>query len=58
MIMPEHETFWTLLGDVAHWEFEIFVTIVFDVVVCGLLWPFVRRHWKHHVERDVREKVG
>ena len=31
--MIEHETFRTLLFDVAHWEFEIFVTLVFDGLV-------------------------
>ena len=50
-----HETFWTLLKDSAHWEFEIFLMILFDLVIGGLAWPFVKKHWKHHAERDRME---
>lgn len=49
------ETFWTLLHDAAHWEFEIFLMILFDGLLAGLIWPFVRKHWKHHLERDKNE---
>lgn len=56
--MIEHETFRTLLFDVAHWEFEIFVTLVFDGLVLGLLWPFIRRHWNHHLNRDSRDQIA
>lgn len=51
------ETFWTLLRDKAHWQFEIFLMVVFDLVIGGLLWPSVRKHWKHHIERDVKEGI-
>ena len=58
MIIPE-ETFWTLLHDSAHWEFELFVgfveMLIFDVIVGLLIWPFLRKHWTHHLERDERE---
>lgn len=47
-----HETFWSLLKDSAHWEFEIFLMVLFDLVLGGLLWPFLRKHWLHHVHRD------
>lgn len=47
-----NETFWTLLRDSAHWEFEIFLMLLFDGVIAGLCWPFVRRHWQHHIDRD------
>ena len=50
-----HETFWTLLRDSAHWEFELFLQLVFDVVIAGLLWPLVRKHWRHHIARDHAE---
>ena len=53
----EQETFLSLLRDPAHWFFEIFVTIVFDVLVAGMLWPYVRRHWRHHLERDRKDGV-
>ena len=55
------ETFWTLLRDRAHWEFELFVgfveMIVFDVVVGMLAWPFIKKHWTHHVTRDRKEGI-
>lgn len=42
------ETFFTLLTDPAHWEFEIFLMIVFDVLIGFFIWPFVRRALVHH----------
>jgi hypothetical protein len=50
-----HETFWTLLGDPAHWMFELFLMLLFDGLIVGLCWPFVRKHWQHHVARDRAE---
>ena len=47
-----HETFTTLLKDPAHWEFELFLMLLFDVLIAGLCWPFVRKHWRHHLDRD------
>jgi hypothetical protein len=38
--MPD--TFWTLLHDRAHWEFEIFLIFLFDIVLAGLWQFFVR----------------
>ena len=52
-----HETFWTLLHDAAHWEFELFLMLLFDGVIFGICWPFLRKHWKHHIARD-QEWVG
>ncbi len=53
------ETFWTLLHDTAHWEFEIFLMVIFDGVVgylgFRLFWPYLKKHWNHHIERDQRE---
>jgi len=50
-----HETFWTLLHDIAHWEFELFLQLIFDVIIAGLLWPLARKHWQHHIARDQRD---
>lgn len=43
------ETFFTLLHDAAHWEFELFLILVFDVLIGALVWPRIRRH----IHRDV-----
>ena len=37
----EKETFWTLLHDVAHWEFEIFLMFLFDIIIGLILWPII-----------------
>lgn len=50
-----HETFWTLLRDAAHWEFEIFLMVLFDGVIGALIWPFARKHLYHHLQRDKEE---
>jgi hypothetical protein len=56
-----HETFWTLLRDSAHWEFELLVgfieMLVFDVIIGLILWPIIKRHWDHHLARDQREGI-
>jgi hypothetical protein len=52
------ETFWTLLHNAAHWEFEIFLMLVFDGVIGALAWPFIKKHWKHHIERDEKENIN
>ena len=52
---PETETFWSLLHDVAHWEFEIFLMLLFDGFIGALLWPFIKKHITHHLERDKKE---
>jgi hypothetical protein len=49
----EHaETFWTLVTDLAHWELELFIMLVFDVIIGMIAWPFVRKHWVHHLAHD------
>jgi hypothetical protein len=55
------ETFSSLLRDRAHWEFELLVgfleMLVFDGIVLGLCWPFIRKHWQHHVDRDKQDTL-
>ena len=46
------ETFWSLCHNLAHWEFEIFLMVLFDFGLGVLLWPFVKKHWGHHTDRD------
>ena len=50
----EGETFLTLLKDPAHWEFEIFLIIVFDVFLGILIWPRIRKFLSHHKSDDER----
>jgi hypothetical protein len=52
-----HETFFTLLRDKSHWEFEIFVNMVFDGFLLGIIWPFIKKHITHHLDRDRREGI-
>ncbi|PIR98172.1 MAG: hypothetical protein COT89_00455 [Candidatus Colwellbacteria bacterium CG10_big_fil_rev_8_21_14_0_10_42_22] len=48
----ENETFWTLATDLAHWEFELFLIILFDFVIGILLWPRLKKIFKHHKNDD------
>ena len=51
----EHETFFTLLQDLAHWEFELFLIFIFDVLIGLVIWPRIRKLLKHHTSDD--EKI-
>jgi len=44
----EHVTFWDLFRSLAHWEFEIFMIILLDIVIGILIWPRVKRFFIHH----------
>jgi len=48
----EHETFFTLLRDPAHWLFEIFLMLLFDGLIGAILWPNFRRYVLHHQGDD------
>ena len=48
----EHETFWTLFHDPAHWQFEIFLIALFDGLVGILIWPRIRKFITHHKSDD------
>ena len=53
--MHDHETFWTLVRDAAHWQFELFVSFVWMLGEGLILWPIVRRVSKilrHHKVDD------
>ena len=52
-----HETFWDLIRDAAHWEFELFLMLVVDGLIVGVGWRFVCMHWRksrgcEHDRRD------
>ncbi len=42
------ETFFDLLKDPAHWEFELFLIVIFDIIVGIFIWPFVQKALTHH----------
>lgn len=51
------ETFFDLLRSPGHWAFELFLMALFDGAIGMLAWPWIKRHWKHHVDRDQRDGV-
>jgi hypothetical protein len=51
-MMQSQETLWDLLRDPNHWIFEIILMILFDFVIGVLLWPRVRRAFRHHEGDD------
>ena len=50
----ETETFFTLLQDPAHWQFEIFLIFIFDVLIGLLIWPTIKKFLIHHKSDDER----
>ncbi len=48
----EHETFWTLVKDLPHWEFELFLIFIFDVLIGIIIWPLIKKFTTHHQEDD------
>ena len=53
----ETETFWTLFTDLAHWEFEVFLIILFDVIIGLLIWPIIRKGLLHHKSDHERLEI-
>jgi len=50
----EQETFFTLVTDLAHWQFELFLIVLFDVVIGLILWPWIKKFIIHHKSDDER----
>jgi hypothetical protein len=48
----EHETFFTLMCDAAHWEFELFLLVVFDGIIGAFIWPKIKSWRVHHRSDD------
>ena len=55
MLTEQPETFWTLFRSLGHWEFELFLMILFDLIIGGLAWPFIKKHLQHHLAHDKKE---
>lgn len=48
----EHETFFSLLRSVPHWEFELFLMLLVDGVLGAFLVPLFKRWVSHHKSDD------
>ena len=48
----EPETFFTLLRNMAHWEFEIFLMLVFDVLIGLMVWPRLKKAIHKHGQHE------
>jgi hypothetical protein len=48
----DHETFFMLIQDPAHWELELFIMFIFDFVIGILVWPRIKRWTRHHKSDD------
>ena len=50
--MDQSETFWDLLTNLAHWEFELFLIFIFDVLIALILLPIFKKWVLHHKTDD------
>lgn len=48
----EQETFFTLMRSASHWEFELFLMFLFDVILGAILLPRLKRWKTHHTSDD------
>ena len=55
-MMEQEHTFFTLLTDLAHWEFELFLIVLFDMILGMVIWPFFRSSILHHKSDDEKIK--
>jgi len=53
----EQETFFSLVTNLAHWELELFIMFIFDVVIGLLIWPRLRSWGKHHRSDDSKIEI-
>jgi len=42
------ESFFDLVRDPAHWEFEMLLIVIFDVIIGLIIWPFIQKALVHH----------
>jgi len=54
--MLAEETFWMLFNSLAHWEFEIFLMLLFDVIIGWGLWGFIKRHI-HKDDKSLEDRI-
>ena len=58
---PE-ETFGELVRSLPHWKLELLIggieTVIVDVMVGALAWPFLRKWWARHHSHDKCDPKG
>lgn len=55
--MCETETFFSLLRDMAHWEFEIFLILLFDVLIGALFLPCLKKYIHSHNKCEAPSEI-
>lgn len=50
----EHETFWSLVKSLPHWEFELLLMALFDGLLGAIILPWWKRAHTHHQSDDQR----
>lgn len=43
-----NESFWSLFTSIGHWEFELFLMILFDGILLGILWTKIQHYKQDH----------
>ena len=51
------ETFWDLFYSLPHWQFEIFLMVLFDVIIGGFIWGAIKRHI-HRDDKSLEERIN
>ena len=46
------ETFWDLVVDVPHWQFEVLTSVVFALIEGIIIYPLWKKWRKHHIRDD------
>lgn len=50
----EKETFLDLLTSLPHWELELVIILIVDVIVGMIIWPRIKRWGIHHRGDDLK----
>ena len=48
----EHETIWTLMTDMNHVGFEVIMTIIQDVLIGLIAWPWAKRRFQARIKKE------
>lgn len=53
-VVPESESYIDLLKSGAHWGFELSVELITTVLIGWLIWPRLRKFFRHHADDDAQ----